>query len=85
MSQTQKSKKSPRMGGTFDEFLREEGMYEAIQTTAMRRILAMQLDGTAVGKLIDQRRTIDGVRPFRARGGIVTNELIDELREDGFS
>jgi len=51
----------------------------------MRRILAMQLDGTAVGKLMDQRRTVDGVRPFRARGGIVTNELIDELREDGVS
>jgi hypothetical protein len=26
---------------------------------------------------------LHGVRPFPSRGGIVTNELIDRLREDG--
>ncbi len=27
-------------------------------------------------------KTIYGVRPFAKRGGVVTNELIDKLRED---
>jgi len=43
MSKARKTKKNPHMGGTFDDFLREEGIYEAVQTTAMKRILAMQL------------------------------------------
>jgi len=43
MSKTKKAKRNPHMGGTFDDFLRDEGIYEAVQTTAMKRILAMQL------------------------------------------
>jgi antitoxin HicB len=43
MSKTKKPKRKPHMGDTFDDFLREEGIYEAVQTTAMKRILAMQL------------------------------------------
>lgn len=43
MSKTKKAKRNPHLGGTFDDFLREEGIYEAVQTTAMKRILAMQL------------------------------------------
>jgi hypothetical protein len=43
MTKAKKSKRNPHMGGTFDDFLREEGIYEAVQTTAMKRILAMQL------------------------------------------
>src|SRR6201994_4832171 len=38
-----KSKRNLHMGGSFDDFLRAEGIYEAVQTTAMKRILAMQL------------------------------------------
>lgn len=122
MSKTRKFKRSPH---TFDDFLEEEGIYEAVQTTAMRRVLAMQLAevmnkrnltrvamarilrishvqvdrlldpgsdggtipityraGKSVGKLIRQTRRVYGVRPFRARGGIVTNELIVILRDD---
>jgi antitoxin HicB len=43
MSKSRKTKKNPHMGGTFDDFHRGEGIYEAVQTTAMKRILAMRL------------------------------------------
>jgi hypothetical protein len=43
MSKAKKTKRNPHMGGTLDDFLTEEGIYEAVQTTAMKRILAMQL------------------------------------------
>jgi DNA-binding Xre family transcriptional regulator len=43
MKKAKKPKRNPHMGGTFDDFLREEGIYEAVQTTAMKRIIAMQL------------------------------------------
>ena len=38
MSKTKKAKRNPHMGGTFDNFLREEGIYEAVQMTAMKRV-----------------------------------------------
>lgn len=41
MNGTRKIKRKPET--TFDDFLREEGIYEAVQRTAIRRILAMQL------------------------------------------
>jgi hypothetical protein len=41
MSKATKTKRHPHMGGTFHDFLREEGIYEAVQTAAMKRILAM--------------------------------------------
>jgi hypothetical protein len=31
---------------------------------------------------VKETRAVHGLRPFAPRGGIVTNELIDKLRED---
>ena len=36
----------------------------------------------AVAGTINEPKLICGFRPFASRGGIVTNELIDNLRED---
>jgi len=43
VSKTKKAKKNPCTGGGFDEFLREDGIYEAVQIAAMKRILTMRL------------------------------------------
>jgi hypothetical protein len=40
------------------------------------------LAGPAVPTLAREPRAAYGFRPFPRRGGIVTNELIDSLRED---
>jgi hypothetical protein len=32
--------------------------------------------------VVEEPRPVNGFRPFPARGGIVTNELINRLRED---
>lgn len=34
--------KNPHIGESFDSFLKEEGIYESVQTTAVKRVLAMQ-------------------------------------------
>jgi hypothetical protein len=39
-----KTKKNPHIGNSFDDFLKEEGIYEDVQTTAIKRVLAMQLE-----------------------------------------
>jgi len=36
--------KNPYLGESFDSFLKEEGIYERVQTTAIKRVLAMQLE-----------------------------------------
>jgi antitoxin HicB len=35
---------NPHIGESFDSFLKEEGIYESVQTTATKRVLAMQLE-----------------------------------------
>jgi antitoxin HicB len=40
----QRKGKNPHIGDSFDTFLKEEGIYESVQTTAIKRVLAMQLE-----------------------------------------
>jgi antitoxin HicB len=37
-------KKKGRIGSSFDEFLKEEGIYEEVTTRAIKRVIARQLD-----------------------------------------
>jgi hypothetical protein len=50
---------------------------EMISELARRALMAPQ--GSPSGK---QPKAVYGIRPFASRGGIVTNDLIDKLRED---
>lgn len=43
MSKTRKTRKNTSKGTTFNEFLRKDGVYEAVQAREMKRILVMQL------------------------------------------
>jgi hypothetical protein len=38
-----KKKKNPHLGSSFDDFLKEEGIYEEVTATAMKRVLAWQI------------------------------------------
>ena len=37
--------KKGRIGSSFDEFLKEEGIYEEVTARAIKRVIARQLDG----------------------------------------
>lgn len=39
-----RKKKNPHLGGTFDDFLKEDGIFESVQSTAIKRVLAAQLE-----------------------------------------
>jgi len=46
------AKRSPHTGSDFDDFLKDEGVYEEIQAKALKRVLAEQLeDGTQAAQL----------------------------------
>lgn len=38
------AKRSPHTGSGFDDFLKDEGVYEEIQAKALKRVLAEQLE-----------------------------------------
>ena len=56
---------------------REKKSAGAVISALTRRALTTPPAGQARGT-----KTLHGVRPFPRRGGIVTNEHIDKLRED---
>ena len=40
--------KNPHCGSNFDDLLKEDGIYEAVQARAIKRTLAEQLDDAAI-------------------------------------
>lgn len=43
MNTAKQSKKNPREGGSLDDFLREEGIFEEVEAAALKRAIAMKL------------------------------------------
>ena len=43
MSKLDKTKKKGRVGSTFDDFLKEDGIYEEVTARAIKRVIARQL------------------------------------------
>ena len=37
-------KKNPHIGSSFDDFLKQEGIYEVVTARAIKRVIARQLD-----------------------------------------
>ena len=42
-SRTSRAKKKGRIGSSFDDFLKEEGLYEEVTARAIKRVIARQL------------------------------------------
>jgi len=43
LSMATKKKANPHRGSSFDDFLKEDGIYEEVTATAMKRVLAWQI------------------------------------------
>ena len=48
------AKRNPRTGSRFDDFLKEEGMFEEVQAKALKRALAEQLEESNAGGEADE-------------------------------
>ena len=66
------------------ERARREGqtLGDVISSLARQSLIAPPPVANSVANSINEPKAIYGFRPFASRGGIVTNELIDKLRED---
>lgn len=66
MSNTRK-RKNPHIGGSFDEFLKAEGIYEDVQTTAIKRVLASQLEQAMKAKKLTKVEMAKRMRTSRVQ------------------
>jgi len=70
------------IGGLFDEVLKEEGIYEEVQTAAIKRVLAWELEKTMQEKKIskvEMARRMDTSRSQLDRLLDPTNESVTLL------
>ena len=50
------AKRNPRTGSRFDDFLKEEGIFEEVQARALKRALAEQLEETMRARCCTRHR-----------------------------
>lgn len=66
MSNTRK-RKNPRIGSSFDEFLKAEGIYGDVRTTAIKRVLASQLEQAMKAKKLTKIEMAKRLRTSRVQ------------------
>ncbi|MGH6871085.1 MAG: Fis family transcriptional regulator [Rhizomicrobium sp.] len=67
-------KKNPHLGSSFDDFLKEEGLYEEVTAAAMKRVLAWQ-----IAQLMKKQHVTKSVMAKRMRTSrAALDRLLDE-------
>jgi antitoxin HicB len=60
-------KKKGRIGSSFDEFLKEEGLYEEVTARAIKRVIARQLDALMQDQGLTKASLAKRMRTSRAQ------------------
>jgi len=60
-------RKKGRIGSSFDEFLKEEGIYDEVETTAIKRVVAWQLEQAMKAKRISKLQMARRMRTSRSQ------------------
>lgn len=69
-----KTKVNPHAGSSFDDYLKEDGIFEEVQSRALERALAEQLDESLVSaKLFAQRAALVNAGNTQLRDGLDDN------------
>jgi DNA-binding Xre family transcriptional regulator len=69
--------KKKHIGSSFDSWLREEGLYEDVAATAIKRVLARQLEAAMIEKKFSKSEMARRMHTSRA----VLNRLLDPKSE----
>ena len=65
---------NPHSGSDFDEFLQEKGIHEEVTASALKRIIAWQLDNVMKSKHITKTEMASRMHTSR----VLVNRLLDE-------
>ena len=66
-----------RIGSSFDDFLKEEGIYEEVSARAIKRVLARQLDALMIDQKITKAELARRMKTSRAQ----LDRLLDPQNE----
>ena len=66
-----------RIGSSFDDFLKEEGIYEEVSARAIKRVLARQLDALMIEQKITKAELARRMKTSRAQ----LDRLLDPQNE----
>ena len=59
--------KAARIGSSFDDFLKEEGLYEEVQTMAIKRVIAWQITQEMEKQSISKRQMAERMKTSRSQ------------------
>ena len=62
-----KKKQKGRIGSSFDDFLKEDGIYEEVTARAIKRVIARQLDALMVDQGITKSALAKKIKTSRAQ------------------
>jgi hypothetical protein len=60
-------KKNPHIGSSFDDFLKEEGIYEEVTARAIKRVIVRQLDALMQAQGISKTELARSMKTSRAQ------------------
>jgi antitoxin HicB len=67
------NKKNPHAGGNFDDFLKEEGIFEQVEALALKRALALRVQDLMTGQKLTKVAMASRMATSRA----AVNRLLD--------
>jgi DNA-binding Xre family transcriptional regulator len=70
-------KKKGRIGSSFDDFLKEEGIYEEVTASAIKRVIARQLDAPMAEQGLTKSELAKRIKTSRAQ----LDRLLDPANE----
>lgn len=60
-------RKKGRLGSSFDDFLKEEGIYDEVETTAIKRVIAWQLEEAMKAERISKAELAQRMKTSRSQ------------------
>ena len=69
-----KSKNNPHVGSNFDDFLREEGIYEEVEAAALKKVIALALTRQMKRRHVSVSKLAGALGTSRAAIGRVLDE-----------
>ena len=71
------TRKKGRVGSSFDDFLKEDGIYDEVETTAIKRVIAWQLEKAMKAKRMSKLQMARRMKTSRSQ--------LDRLLDPGHS
>ena len=75
-------KRNPRLGSSFDDFLRDEGVYEKTQASAIKHVLAWQLEQAMQKNSLSKNQMAKRMKTSRSQSDRILDPANDKIQLD---